>query len=88
MGFHLLSQEKTALSLVSVEDNTSVKVVRISGGHQAINRLKSLGIEPGQYITKIKVSPMQGPCVVQKGSTVLALGFGIAKKIIVQPTHE
>ncbi len=88
MGLRLLSTEKTALSLVSVEDNTSVKVVKISGGHHVIHRLKTLGIEPGQYITKIKLTPMQGPCVIQKGSTILALGYGIAKKIIVQLLHE
>jgi len=81
-------ENKRTRSLVSVDDNTSVKVVKIAGGHQAILRLKSLGIEPGQYITKIKVGPMRGPCVVQKGSTVLALGYGIARKIMVQKVHE
>ena len=60
------------------------KVVEIHGGHGLINRLSALGIRPGKRITKISSMLMRGPVTVQSGSTRLAVGFGMANKIIVE----
>ncbi len=48
-----------------------------------INRLSTLGIRPGKRITKISAMLMRGPVTIQSGRTQLAIGFGIANKILV-----
>jgi len=59
------------------------KVVEIQGGRGLINRLSALGIRPGKKITKVSSMLMRGPVTIQSGNLQVAVGFGIAKKIIV-----
>ncbi len=59
-------------------------VLEIIGGRGVANRLGSLGIIPGKTITKISAMMMNGPVVIQVGSTQLAIGYGMAGKVIVQ----
>ena len=59
-------------------------VVEIQGGHGLINRLSSLGIRPGQKITKVSSMLMRGPVTIQVGNAQVAIGFGMANKIIVK----
>ncbi len=62
----------------------SGRVKQIDGGIGMVNRLNSLGIRPGKKITKVSSMLMRGPVTVQLGSTRLAIGFGMANKIIVE----
>jgi ferrous iron transport protein A len=59
-------------------------IVEIIGGKGVVNRLCSLGIMPGKVIVKISAMVMRGPVVVQVGRTQLAIGFGMARKVIVK----
>ena len=59
-------------------------VVEILGGHFVTNRLSSLGIRPGQKITKVSSMLMRGPVAIRVGNTRLAIGFGMANKIIIE----
>jgi len=60
------------------------KVVEIQGGRGLVNRLSALGIRPGKKITKVSSMLMRGPVTIQSGNLQVAVGFGIAKKIIVE----
>ena len=62
----------------------SGKVAQIQGGHGLINRLSALGIRPGKKITKVGSMFMRGPVTVQLDSTQVAIGFGMANKVIVE----
>ena len=59
-------------------------IVEIIGGRGIVNRLCSLGIIPGKVITKVSAMVMNGPVVVQIGNTQLAIGYGMAKKVLVK----
>lgn len=50
-----------------------------------ISRLNALGIRPGQRITKVSSTLMQGPVTIRVGNAQVAIGFGMASKIIVEP---
>ncbi len=50
-----------------------------------VNRLNALGIIPGKKITKISAMLMQGPVTIEVDRAQVAIGFGMAKKIIVKP---
>ena len=59
-------------------------VAYIEGGHGMVNRLNALGIRPGKKITKISSMLMRGPITIQVGNAQVAIGFGMANKIIVK----
>jgi ferrous iron transport protein A len=60
-------------------------VRQLRGGHGLVNRLNALGIRPGKKITKVSAMLMKGPVTIEVDRVQLAIGFGMAKKIIVKP---
>jgi len=66
-----------------MEAGQSGKVVQIQGGQGMINRLSALGIRPGKRITKVSSMFMRGPITIQVGNARVAIGFGMAKRIVV-----
>ena len=73
------------VTLRQIRDGQSGIVLQIQGGHGLISRLNALGIRPGQRITRVSSTPMRGPVTVKVGNAQVAIGFGIANKIIVEP---
>jgi len=59
-------------------------VVQIQGGHGLVNRLNSLGIRPGKRITKTSSMIMRGPVTIQVDRAQVAIGFGMARRIIIE----
>jgi len=59
-------------------------VVAIQAGVGLVNRLGAMGIRPGTKIVKISGNVMSGPVTVRTGNIQLALGHGMASKIIVE----
>ena len=49
-----------------------------------VNRLDALGIRPGKRITKVGSMFMRGPVTVQVDRAQVAVGFGMASRIIVE----
>ncbi len=72
------------VTLRQMQSGQSGKVVQIQGGFGLVNRLSALGIRPGKRITKVSSMLMRGPVTIQLGNTQVALGFGMANKIIVE----
>ncbi|MBN1700049.1 MAG: ferrous iron transport protein A [Spirochaetales bacterium] len=58
------------------------------GGHGIINKLASMGIRPGVLIIKKSNPFFHGPVVIEVGRTQLAIGFGMARKMLVDPVLE
>lgn len=73
--------EDVPLSLIS--DGSLVKVMRLEGGHQLIQRLNEMGLVPGSTI-KIITNRFEGQMVVKVKNSRLALGHHLTHKIIVQ----
>jgi ferrous iron transport protein A len=70
--------------LTKLKEGESGTVFEIRGGRGLLRRLESLGIRPGVVITKITAQFMGGPIAVRLGNSRIALGFGMAKKIMIQ----
>jgi len=66
----------------------SGRVVGIMGGRGLVNRLNSLGIRPGKRITKVSAMFMRGPVTLQIDRAQVAIGFGMARKILVEVEGE
>ena len=71
-------------TLAGMQIGQSGVVVQIQGGHGLVNRLNSLGIRPGKRITKTSSMIMRGPVTIQVDRTQIAIGFGMARRIIVE----
>ncbi len=54
-------------------------------GFRLAKRLESLGIRPGSQVTKVSTLFNRGPVVVSVCGTEVALGFGMAKKVMIEP---
>jgi ferrous iron transport protein A len=72
------------ISLVRMQAGQSGKVVEIQGGYGMVNRLSALGIRPGKKITKVSAMLMRGPVTIQVDRAQVAVGFGMANRIIVE----
>jgi len=72
------------LTLRQMQFGQKGRVVQIQGGLRLTNRLNALGVRPGVGITKFSSMIMRGPVTIQSGNTQLAVGFGMANKIIVE----
>ena len=77
--------DRKQTTLSRMEAGQSGTVVQVQGGHGLINRLSALGIRPGQRVTKVSSMFMRGPVTIQVGNAQVAIGFGMANKIMVEP---
>ena len=59
-------------------------IIRINGGVGMVNRLAAMDIRPGTIITKLNSGLMQGPVTTEVNRTQIAIGFGIASRILVE----
>ena len=71
------------ISLEKMKANHKGKVVEILGGVNLQNRLMNMGIYKGREVTKLSHIGLRGPVVVKTGRSILALGHGMATKIII-----
>ena len=78
-----MSEEKL-VTLRQMQSGQSGKVVEIQGGYGLANRLNALGIRPGKRITKVSSMLMRGPVTIQSGNTQVAVGFGMANRVIIE----
>jgi ferrous iron transport protein A len=79
---------RNLITLTRMQTGQSGRVVEIQGGFGVIDRLNALGIIPGKRITKISSMLARGPVAIQVDRAQLAIGYGMANKIIVQPDQS
>lgn len=72
------------ISLVEMSPNQTGKVVAFQSGLGMARHLESMGIRIGTKITKVSQQLMSGPVIISHGNTQVALGFGMAQKIMVE----
>lgn len=57
---------------------------KIEGGYGFQRRLTYLGLRVGKIVKKITSEPLRGPIVVEVDGTCIAIGRGMAEKILVE----
>ena len=77
--------EGKQITLTQMQTGHSGVVIQIQGGHGLVNRLNALGIRAGKRITKLSSMIMRGPVTIQVDRAQVAIGFGMARRIIVEP---
>jgi len=76
------------MTLDRVENTTKVRVVEIHGGWGVRNRLNRMGIHPGDLVLVKRSGIMSGPILIQVHGMDVALGRGLAGKVIVSEITE
>jgi len=72
------------LSLDRMHAGQTGKVLRVDGGYGFKKKLEALGIRPGTEITKVSSQIMRGPVIVRVGMTQIAIGYGMARRVVVE----
>ena len=72
------------LTVAQMRTGQAGTVVGVMGGPGLIRRLDALGIRPGRRITKVSSALFRGPVMLRVNSAQVAVGFGMARKIIIE----
>jgi ferrous iron transport protein A len=81
----MTTYQEGQLTLAEMKTGQTGIVVEVLGGHGLIRRLDALGIRPGKKVAKLSSTLFRGPVTLRVNNTQVAVGFGMAKKIIVEP---
>ncbi|MCK4402975.1 MAG: ferrous iron transport protein A [Dehalococcoidia bacterium] len=72
------------LTLRQMEIGQTGTVIGILGGRGLMRRLEALDIRPGKKVTKVSSTLFRGPVTLRVDNAQLAIGFGMANRIIVE----
>jgi ferrous iron transport protein A len=72
------------LTLRQMEIGQTGTVIGILGGRGLIRRLESLDIRLGKKVTKVSSTLFRGPVTLRVDNAQVAVGFGMANRIIVE----
>ena len=70
-------------TLVNLPIGSRAEVIELQGGWGMQRHLSSLGIRPGKVLRKITSQPMGGPIMVEVEGARVAIGRGMAARIII-----
>ncbi|MFC2049647.1 ferrous iron transport protein A [Chloroflexota bacterium] len=76
--------QKIQLALSQMQGGQTGTIIQILGGRGLIRRLDALGIRPREKVTKISSALFRGPVTLRTKQTQVAIGFGMANKILVE----
>ena len=75
---------KLPLSLAELPIGKNAMVVELRAQKAATIKFETLGLVPGARIKKLSAALLHGPIILEKDLTKFALGYGMAKKVIVE----
>lgn len=70
--------------LAEVNAGNIVRVIRFQGGKGLEGKLRQLGVCAGGQIHVVRRAPFHGPVLLEFEGREIALGYGIAQKIVVE----
>ena len=72
------------LTVAQMRTGQTGTVVGVMGGPGLVRRLDAMGIRPGKKVTKIGSTLFHGPVTLGVDGARVAVGFGMARRIIVK----
>ncbi len=69
--------------LTELKPGETGKIIALRGGRRMQERLRSLGMMEGNHIRKLSNLVWSGPVIVLVDRAQVAIGFGMARRIIV-----
>lgn len=72
------------IPLTDMRNSQAGKVISIDGGTKTVEKLESIGVRKGSCIVKKSALLGRGPVIVNVSNTEVAIGYKLAKKIMVE----
>lgn len=72
------------VSLAECSRGDTVRIVTIDAGRGAALQLMNMGLALGATIQLVRRSPLGGPVLVSHDGTQVAIGYQMARKILVE----
>lgn len=72
-------------TLLHFSPGESVRVIDFAGGVNLRSKIIQYGIHPGDCLRLLRKAPLGGPLLIECNQREIALGRGVADKIIVEP---
>jgi len=73
--------------LLDVKKGGWVRVLKLEGGAGVKDKLTQHGLYPGDCVCVLRTAPLGGPLLIDVHGREIALGRGIAKKILVEESQ-
>ncbi|MET1159551.1 MAG: FeoA family protein [Thermoprotei archaeon] len=70
--------------LETLPPGARAKIIQVIGGHGIVHRLYQMGLTPGALVEVVS-NYGRGPIVLRVMGVEIAIGRGIARKILVEP---
>ena len=81
------SAKERGVTLAALKKGRAGRVLAVQGGLGLVRRLEAMGIRPGVLVVKESNSFLKGPVMIRVGQAQVALGYGMAGKILVEPAE-
>lgn len=75
------------IDLTQMQQGESGRIIEIQGGQGLIRKVQGMGLRPGKEITKISHF-WRGPQTVEVDNLQVAIGFGMARCILVEVKRD
>ena len=73
------------MTLLQVKTGQLVRIMSFDGGVGLEHKLRQLGLIPGDNARVLRHAPLGGPVLIEIDGRSIALGRGVASKILVDP---
>ncbi|MGO0122440.1 FeoA family protein [Desulfothermobacter acidiphilus] len=80
-----MDKPKSLSPLTLLRNGSRARIAYFAAGLQSEKRLQALGLAPGKEVVKLSGLPFHGPVVVCVDNSQVALGYGLAQKVMVEP---
>jgi ferrous iron transport protein A len=72
------------MKLLDIPKGRTVKIINYQGGKGVESKLRQLGLNPGREVKVLRYAPLGGPMMLDVEGRSVALGRGIAERVIVE----
>ena len=72
------------IDLTHLKPGETGTVTELRGGYEFTRKIQNMGVRPGKMITKLSSHFWRGPQTVQIDKAKIAIGFGMAKKVMIE----
>ena len=84
--FLAMTNLEPSTSLLTLQNGRSARISSIEGGKQMVRRMLSLGLRVGTVVNMLNHRGQS--VVIQNSGTRVALGPGVAEKLLVEPLEN
>jgi ferrous iron transport protein A len=72
------------MNITQLKIGKSARIIEIQGGLSVQQKFLDIGIVPGKTVKKTNDTILHGPVVLSVGPAQVAIGFGMARKILIE----